>query len=330
MKIVQFYIFTEMKKPITINNLPEYIKKSGGKTDKNGYLKFPESLGRGYLKMIKPLPQLSIMLQHYELKKSLFIKRSKQNNNKDSLIFSFRNVITGKRNNQKKSSFKFMPAVQVSTSDVALDIEVPNLFETSNIIISIEIEFLQQLLKKDNNTRLTELVTQREQSYLYEEFVSPKIQVVANDVFQISPTHQLANFYYQIKAKELIFLFFENLLQRDELAKYPIHTNDIKAVYALREEMLNNIVEPPQLDVLATKVNMSVSKLGKVFKQIFGDSVYNYYQKLRMQEAAFLLREDKLSVSEVGYQLGFSNLSHFTRLFEKHIGMKPKKYSKMS
>lgn len=27
------------------------------------------------------------------------------------------------------------------------------------------------------------------------------------------------------------------------------------------------------------------------------------------------------------YQLGFSNLSHFSRLFEKHIGMKPKKYS---
>lgn len=164
---------------------------------------------------------------------------------------------------------------------------------------------------------------------MYEEFISPKIQSVADDIFQIKPTHHLANFYYKIKAEELIFLFFENLLQRDELPKYPIHTNDIKAVYALREELLNSIDKPPQLDVLATKVNMSVSKLGKVFKQIFGDSIYNYYQKLRMQEAAFLLREEKLSVSEVGYQLGFSNLSHFTRLFEKHIGVKPKKYSKI-
>ena len=125
----------------------------------------------------------------------------------------------------------------------------------------------------------------------------------------------------------MIFLFFVNLLKREELPKYPIHTNDIKAVYALREELLNNIDEPPQLDVLANKVNMSVSKMGKVFKHIFGDSIYSYYQKLRMQEAAFLLREEKLSVSEVGYQLGFSNLSHFTRLFEKHMGMKPKKYS---
>lgn len=329
MKIVQSDIYIEMKNAIEINNLPEYIKKSGGKTDANGYLKFPESLGTGYLKMIKPVPQLSIMLQHYELKKSLFIKRIKKNDSKDTLIFSFRNVVTSKRNAQKKSSFKFMPAVQISSSDMTLDIEVPNLFETSNIIISIEAEFLQQLLEKDNNKRLSELVTQKEQPYLYEEFVSQKIQTVAADIFQISPTHHLANFYYKMKAEELIFLFFENLLQRDELPKYPIHTNDIKAVYALREELLNKIDEPPQLGVLATKVNMSISKLGKVFKQIFGDSIYNYYQKLRMQEAVFLLREEKLSVSEVGYQLGFSNLSHFTRLFEKHIGVKPKKYSKM-
>jgi AraC-like DNA-binding protein len=46
-----------------------------------------------------------------------------------------------------------------------------------------------------------------------------------------------------------------------------------------------------------------------------------------MQEAARLLRVRRLSVSEVGYALGFSNLSHFSRLFEQHIGLKPKKYA---
>ena len=43
-----------------------------------------------------------------------------------------------------------------------------------------------------------------------------------------------------------------------------------------------------------------------------------------MNEAAQLLRE--LSVSQVGYKIGFSNLSHFTRLFEKHHQVKPKRY----
>ncbi|WP_048510578.1 helix-turn-helix domain-containing protein [Chryseobacterium sp. FH2] len=319
-----------MNEEIEINNFPEYIKNSGGSMDENSFLQFPESLGTGYLKIIKPLPQLSIMLQHYELKKRLVIKRSKHEFSKSILIFSFRNVIMGKRNTQQKLSFSYMPSVQVSTSDMTLDIEVPGLFETSNIIVGIEAGYLQQLLEKDGNNRLTELVTKKEQSFLYEEIVSPKIQLVASEIFQIPATHHLANFYYKIKAEELIFLFLENLLQREELPKYPIHTSDVTAVYALREELLNNLNEPPQLAILATRANMSVSKLGKIFRQIFGDSIYNYYQKLRMQEAAFLLREEKLSVSEVGYQLGFSNLSHFTRLFEKHIGVKPKKYSKMN
>ena len=51
------------------------------------------------------------------------------------------------------------------------------------------------------------------------------------------------------------------------------------------------------------------------------------YQTLRMKEAARLLKAKKLTVSEVGYEMFFFNLSHFTRTFEKHTGMKPKKYA---
>jgi AraC-like DNA-binding protein len=47
-----------------------------------------------------------------------------------------------------------------------------------------------------------------------------------------------------------------------------------------------------------------------------------------MQEAARLLKANELSVSEVGYQTGFSNLSHFSRTFEKYIGMKLKRYAR--
>jgi len=46
-----------------------------------------------------------------------------------------------------------------------------------------------------------------------------------------------------------------------------------------------------------------------------------------MQKAAQLLKEKRLSVSDVGYELGFTNLSHFSRVFERYTGIKPKKYS---
>ncbi|WP_460967882.1 helix-turn-helix domain-containing protein [Spirosoma migulaei] len=56
---------------------------------------------------------------------------------------------------------------------------------------------------------------------------------------------------------------------------------------------------------------MSLSKLNRLCKQFFGCGPCSYYQTMRLKKAASLLREKQLSVSEVGYGLGFSNLNHF-------------------
>lgn len=78
---------------------------------------------------------------------------------------------------------------------------------------------------------------------------------------------------------------------------------------------------------MASLAGISLSKLTDLFRQVFGDSIYDYFQKARMAEAHFLLRQVGYSVSETGHRLGFSNLSHFSRLFEKHYGMTPKRFA---
>lgn len=83
---------------------------------------------------------------------------------------------------------------------------------------------------------------------------------------------------------------------------------------------------PNPIAELKQIAGMNELELRKIFMQVFGMGIYDYYQHLRMKEAARLLREESLSVSEAGYQVGFDNLGHFTRVFEKHIGKKPKKY----
>ena len=92
--------------------------------------------------------------------------------------------------------------------------------------------------------------------------------------------------------------------------------------------MLEHLETPPVIKELAVGAHIGPSKLKRLFKQVFGSSIFNYYQVFRMKEAARLLKEEKLSVSEVGYRLGFTNLSHFSRVFNDHIGMKPKQYSR--
>jgi len=172
------------------------------------------------------------------------------------------------------------------------------------------------------------LLLGKENAYLYEEIISPSIQEVATAIFKSDVGDVLSQFFYKLKAEELMYLFLVELLKREQFTYYPLNQKDIREVYRVRDAVLKQLDQPPVLEQLSKDAGMSVSKLGRLFRQVFGESIYHYYQKIRMQQAAYLLRDQHLSVSEVGYQLGFTNLSHFSRLFEKHIGIKPKKYSK--
>jgi AraC-like DNA-binding protein len=106
-----------------------------------------------------------------------------------------------------------------------------------------------------------------------------------------------------------------------------VNNADAEKLIAIRNIILADLSKLPSIHTLAITVGMSETKLKLLFKQTFGDTIYNYYQKVRMEEAAFLLKQAAYSVSEVGYQLGFSNLSHFSRLFQRHYGSTPKKYT---
>lgn len=316
------------KKTTEISNFFEYVQQLGGTTDREGKLNIPANMGKGYLKRIRLSPQLSIVLQQFEVNKPIKIRRKEKPGNKNTLIFSFRNVLNNKPGNQLKSPVGSWPSVQVSTFDVGIDINLPANLLINNLIIGIDISLLKEMLTEKGTNKLIVQMINGQQPYLYEEIISTKIQTIARDIFQEDPRGVLANYLYRIRAEELVYCFLTELLKRETISSYPLNNEDLRRIYAIRNKMISDLETPPQLDTLAKSANMSVSKMGRIFRQIFGDSIYNYYQKVRMQYAATLLRDKGYSVSEVGYQLGFSNLSHFTRLFERFIGAKPKKYSK--
>ena len=88
----------------------------------------------------------------------------------------------------------------------------------------------------------------------------------------------------------------------------------------------NNVVKISSISFLAKNAGMNERKMQKCFKQIFGESIYQYALTIKMKEAQKLLETKKYSVSEVGYNVGYSNLSHFTEKFKKHFGTNPKAF----
>ncbi|MDQ9093200.1 AraC family transcriptional regulator N-terminal domain-containing protein [Pseudoalteromonas haloplanktis] len=87
----------------------------------------------------------------------------------------------------------------------------------------------------------------------------------------------------------------------------------------------DNLNQPLDIEILCKIACMSRSKFYQQFKLAFGLSPAAYQQQLRLKKARKLLQSG-LQVSQICYQLGFSNPSHFSRLFKQMFGAPPKHY----
>jgi len=286
----------------------------------NGVTYIPANMGKGYIKGFFIHPELRLIVRQYELKEEWVLDRGIDNEESEFIVIAFHDIL------QPSSDNRLLPSVRVATSNFNIEY-LPANRKINSILITVGTAYLKELLKPKMKDTLLQMITSGNQPFLFEEIISPKIQEVGADVVTATPTGELQDLYYKIKAEELIYLLFVELLKRQDTTVQRLNTVDIKRIYEVKDKLLSDIDTPPRLPELVKLSGMSESKLKRLFKQIFGKSIYNYYQGFRMKKAAYLLREENLSVSEVGYSLGFTNLSHFSRLFEAHTGIKPKKYS---
>lgn len=98
---------------------------------------------------------------------------------------------------------------------------------------------------------------------------------------------------------------------------------DREKVAKAREILLRQIGEPITIKQLSRKVAMNECYLKKGFKEMYGTTIFEFYQNQRMEHAKFLLYEKGVSVTDVSSQLGYSSISHFSTAFKKHTGLKP-------
>jgi AraC-like DNA-binding protein len=61
-------------------------------------------------------------------------------------------------------------------------------------------------------------------------------------------------------------------------------------------------------------------------KELANQSARDFIRGIRLKQAALMLTEKKLTVSEVAYAAGFGNLSHFSTSFKDFFGMSPTEY----
>ncbi|SFE59066.1 AraC-type DNA-binding protein [Chitinophaga sp. CF118] len=295
---------------------------------KNRRLEIPEKFGKGYCTGFVFNEHIRMLIMNYELNKDLVLENPDINSPMRMILFKFQNIFPKTETLSTGKQLKAIPSVLITTSSVNTDAVISIHTNTAAINIEVDANYLKGLFDLSEKSPVLQSLLQNTQPLLFEQIIYPSLQKIVDEIVSESVDETFALFFRRVKAEELICRLLMELEKRDEKHLYDLNIRDIETIYKVKEQMLEHLETPPVIKELAVCASMSPSKLKRLFKQIFGNSIFSYYQEFRMKEAALLLKDEKLSVSDVGYQLGFTNLSHFSRVFKEHTGMKPKQYSR--
>jgi AraC-like DNA-binding protein len=139
-------------------------------------------------------------------------------------------------------------------------------------------------------------------------------------------TDSLENIYMNAQT-QMLLLYSLDCMDEKEIdvvsCKFLANEADQEKIIKAREVLLQHIGEPITIKALSRKVAMNECYLKKGFKEMFGTTIFDFYQSQRMEHAKYLLYEKGLTVTDVSVLLGYSSISHFSTAFKKHTGLKP-------
>lgn len=133
------------------------------------------------------------------------------------------------------------------------------------------------------------------------------------------------NHFLKLKLQELLLhlLAFDGSNQlRDVLRSiYMGEKEDLQYL------MQNYYLKPLSMDELAKLSGRSLSTFKRDFKEKFNTSPASWIRNKRLNHAAFLLKTQTKTVSEVSEEIHFESVSHFIKAFKEKFGMTPSKYT---
>jgi AraC family transcriptional regulator len=182
--------------------------------------------------------------------------------------------------------------------------------------------------RKSESTASEDLVNFRHPSSFSKTLsLCGRTRLVLEALLNHTYTGSMENIFINGQSQMLLLYSLECMVGEKEVegfqCKFLANEADREKIIRAREILLSQIGEPLTIKALSRKVAINECYLKKGFKEMFGTTIFDFYQGQRMEHARYLLYEKGLSVTEVSVLLGYSSISHFSTAFKKHTGLKP-------
>ncbi len=245
----------------------------------------------------------------------------------DALVNEARIVRVVKGNAKLFSTNKFLELKANDTLVMKADNFVNNWFnnkDNSNnqvIVFSLTSDYLHNIYNnqlpewlnstKDSNTNSAE---KAKPSFILDSFYDGLNNYLDN------PQH-LTEDIIQLKTKELISI----LVQPDQSKVNKNLFGDLFNTQErnFQEAIKKNLFEDLSMDDLAFLTGLSLSSFKRKFSSVYGTSPNKYITSKRLEKAQTLLNTTDLSISEIAYDCGFSDVGYFSKTFKKHYNLSP-------
>lgn len=193
------------------------------------------------------------------------------------------------------------------------------------VIMTLELSSLHELFAPGTQQAPVFNPENSNRKFYEEKEISTSLMIVLNQLFTMQLAQNSERLYRKAKSYEILSLFFSESEINKPNCPFLNDENVILKIKNAKEILLKNYQDPPKIQDLSTMCGLNEYQLKTAFKEIYGNSPYQYLLDYKLELSRNMLQSGKLQVNEVAYQLGYSNPSHFIEAFRKKYGTTPKK-----
>lgn len=280
-------------------------------------------LGKGYFEIFKLEKGLDVVMTDITLKKDVCIHRQKSENKGiiiKLLIHTPSSFLVVKNEEGKHI---ITDGIYVSTSHSLDTNYIKSEYRFQVLSFHLSSDWIQQ---NQNEYSLILNNTSTHPFFIFEK-ITPTIQQLAKNLFinneSNSPYKKLLfqSISTELLAKILSLFDYRKDSPLKEVIK---NQQDINLLLEIREKLTKDFGKGcPTIQSISEEFGISSTKLKSSFKIFYGKSIFQYFQQERMELAKKMI-ESGNSIADVGYKIGYNNLSKFSSAYRKQFGFNPK------
>jgi AraC family transcriptional regulator, transcriptional activator of the genes for pyochelin and ferripyochelin receptors len=208
--------------------------------------------------------------------------------------------------------------------DLPMDIELVPQAKMVSVLISIE--KLHTFFTPEAGIIHFLSEENKNKKYYADKSISPGESIVLSQIMSHKVQATMEKLYLKAKIYELLSIYFQPQDDASNNCPFLQQEENVEKIRKAKAIIIERMSEPPTLQELAEEIGLPTHYLKDGFKQIYGDTVFNFLWEYKMEYARRKLDTKKYNVSEVAYEIGYSTPSHFIAAFKKKFLVTPKKY----